>query len=125
MENAHDVDVSIRLYQVGNAIVAKEQYANLSSRREMIAITRFREPAQQLCLVIDALHRPPGSLRIIHCNVIIDIVDPLFGLSRLVQFRHERILRRISSLLMVRPASESASPRWTIFEKISSRTISS
>ena len=81
--------------------------------------------AEYLRTFVDAFHNPSSGRRVILCNVREYILKPRLSFPSPIYPCQARILRCISSLDSVRPASESASPRCTIRLKASSRTSSS
>ena len=82
----------------------------------------FRE---NLRTIVDTSHNARRGLGVVMCDVLEDIFHPQLGFPSPSQPGHERILLRISSLDIVRPASASSSPRRTMSLKASSRTSSS
>ena len=77
-------------------------------------MAHLREFPQELGSIIDALHRPGCSLRIVGSDIFVNVFQPALGLECPGYCCHERIRRPISSFEMVRLASESARPRATI-----------
>lgn len=113
MEDSKDVDFAIILDEVSNAVVAVEQYADIT-RRGGVTSAELRKPLEILGTLIDTLDGTCSRLRIVGGNVLIDIVKPALSLFGPAYFCHDRMRRPISSFEIVRLASESASPRSTM-----------
>lgn len=113
MEDAQDIDVSIVLDQIGDAVVAVEENAHMAARCS-IAMAHLRKCSQRLSPLIYAINGLGRRLRIISRNVLKDVLDPTLSFGSPSYLCHERMRRAISSFEMTRPASESASPRSTI-----------
>ena len=84
------------------------------ARRRRVAVANFGKSGKVLRPLIDTLNRAGRGVRIICGDVLEDVPEPALGLLGSRYFCHERMRRAISSLEMVRFASESASPRSTI-----------
>src|SRR6266545_1615131 len=90
-----------------------------------MGVTDLRKLSQDLGPPVERLDHAEGGGWLIAGDVVVNAPQPLLGLGGPNYFRQDSIRRPISSCEMVRPASESASPRSTIAAKASSRTISS
>jgi len=113
MEDAQDIDVSICLDQVGDAVVAVEEDTHVAARC-LIAMAHLRKVRQHLRPLVDTADGLGRRARIVYGNVLEDILEPTLSFCSPSYFCHERMRRAISSFEMTRPASESASPRSTI-----------
>jgi hypothetical protein len=125
VENSQNVDIVVWLYQVGNSVVTVKKNADFARTGELIFVSDLRKVLEQLGPKNDAQNSASSSVWVVDSDVIIDIPEPSLSFCGPVYLSQVFIRRSISSLLMVRPSSESLSPRWTIKSKASSRTISS
>ena len=71
MEDSKDVDVAIVLDEVSNAVVAVEQYADVT-RSGGVTSTQLRKTLEILGPLIDALDGTCSCLRIVDGNVLIE-----------------------------------------------------
>lgn len=113
VEDAKNINVPVVLEQVCDSIVLVKQDAHVP-RRCGISIAELRELNEILRSRIDCVNRASCGLRIILSDVLEYVFEPLLSLGRPRYLCHERIRRPISSFEIMRPASESASPRWII-----------
>lgn len=125
MEHAKNINVTIGFDQVGDAIVPEEKNPNVPIRMRVMPISHFRKLLENFRVFVNRENRSSRRRRILHRNVGVDPSQPPLGLSRPPQRCHERIRLSMSSWLTVRPASESAKPRSTIWTNASSRSNSS
>jgi len=79
-----------------------------------IAMAHLRKASENLRSLIYAVDGLSCGLWIICGDVLEYVLKPTPGFCGPSYFCHERMRRAISSFEMTRPASESASPRWTI-----------
>lgn len=110
MKHAEDVDVATIFHQIGVAIVSVQQHTYMPGRGRM-SRAHFRKVGQSLRLIVDSLHSSCRSTRIFNSNVSVNIAQPALGFRGPNYSCHCLILRPISWLETMRPASESASPR--------------
>ncbi len=113
MKDAEDVDVPVVFDEIGNPVVSVEEDAHMA-RRCGVAIADFREGSENLRPLIDSLSRAACGARVFCGDVFENVFEPALGLLSPDYFCHERMRRPISSLEIVRFASESASPRSTM-----------
>lgn len=84
-----------------------------------------RMPFQRLHSSEDPSKRTLSSLGVVTCNVAVDVSEPDLSFVSPIYFNHVLMRASISSLEIVRPSSESLSPRSIIRWNASSRMISS
>lgn len=113
MEYTKNVDVIVILDEIRYAVVSVQQYSDLAGRG-LIPVSDFGVIQEYLRAFIYPCHNIPSGPGVILGNVLEDIFKPFLRLEGPVYFGHDRIRRPISSFEMVRPASESANPRWII-----------
>lgn len=102
MKDPKYVYVTIWLDQVGDTIVPIHKYADVTIRDGMKAVTYLWKLGKHLRPLIDRFDCAQGGVRIVGGNVIINVLQPLLRLCRPCYLCHVRILRFISSLLIVR-----------------------
>ena len=110
MEDAKNIDVSIVLHEVGDPVMPIEQDSDVA-RGCHVTVSDFGKAGEDLRPLIDFLNGAPGGMRIIGGDVLEDVLEPALCFFRPRYCCHERMRRPISSLEIVRFASESASPR--------------
>ena len=113
MENSENVDIPIRLEQIGNSIMPIKEDPHVPGRCP-ITLTDLRKRNEVLGPIVDALNGTCGSLWIIGCDILEDVFEPALSFLGPRYFRHDRMRRAISSFEITRFASESAKPRSTI-----------
>ena len=113
MEDAEDVNVAIVFDEVGDTIVPVQEDAHVA-RGSGVEMTNLWEGGEDLRSLIDSLDRARRSVGVIGGDVLEDVLEPTLSFLGPGYFCHERMRRPISSLEMVRFASESASPRSTM-----------
>jgi len=75
MEDAEYRDTAVISDQVGDAVVAIQENANIP-RRSPVAVPDLRELPEQLGPFIDAVNRPRCRLRAIGGDVFVDVLEP-------------------------------------------------
>lgn len=110
MEYTKNVGVIVVLDEVRDTVVSIQQYSD-SAGGGLIPVSDFGVIYQHLRAFVYPGHDVPSGLGVILGNVLEYIFEPSLRLDRPVYFGHDRIRRPISSFEIVRPASESASPR--------------
>ena len=105
--------VIARLHQVGDAIMAKEEYAYISVRGG-VALANPRELLKNLRTVINALHGLDRGVRIVQSNIAVDVPELTLSFGSPDYLAHVRMRCAISAFEIVRFASESARPRCTM-----------
>src|SRR5438046_1005554 len=110
VKNTEDIDVSVVLHKIGDAVMPVEQNAHMARGSE-IAITNFGKDHQVLRPFIYSLNGATGCKRIVGGEVFEYVFKPALGFFSPRYFCHRRIRRAISSLEITRFSSESTSPR--------------
>ncbi len=113
MEDAQDVDVSIVLHEVCDAVMPIEQNSDVSLRNK-VSVPNFWVNGENLRPLINPLDSTRGGFRVVQGDVLEDILEPTLGFFGPRYCCHERMRRPISSFETVRCASESARPRSTM-----------
>ncbi len=113
VKDTEDIDVPVIFDEIGDSVMPVEEDAHMARRRG-VAIADFREGGENLRPLIDSLNRAARGVRVLCGDVLENVFEPALGLLGPAYFCHERMRRPISSLEMVRFASESASPRSTM-----------
>jgi hypothetical protein len=90
-----------------------------------LPVAEFRELRQLLSISIYVVDELVRCFSVILGNVIVDSQQPGVSLTRPDYFRHELILRRISSLDMTFPLFTSSSPRSIMRANANSRIMAS
>jgi hypothetical protein len=125
MEHAKDIDVTIGFDQIGNAVVPEEKNTNVPVRLCVVPIAYFGKLLENFRVFVNRENCSRRRRRIIPRDVGVNPSQLSLGLSRPSQRCHERIRVSMSSWLIVRPESESANPRSTIWTNANSRSNSS
>ena len=107
VENSKDVNRLFVPNEVGDAIMTIEQYADVLVWIFFVAVTHLGKLAKHLDPIVNPKNYLPGGFFIVPRNVVVDLLEPGFRLVRPLYFRHRSICRFITSLLTVRPLSES------------------
>lgn len=113
VENAQDVDVSIVLHEVCDAVMPIEQNSDVSLRNK-VPVPNFWVTGENLRPLINPLDSTRGGFRVVQGDVLEDILEPTLGFFGPRYCCRERMRRPISSFETVRFASESARPRSTM-----------
>jgi hypothetical protein len=113
VKHAQNIDVSIVLDQIGDTLVTEKKDSHMATRSP-IAVAHLRKLSQHLGSLVYAVDGFASRAWILGGNVLEDVLEPTLSFYGPAYLGHERMRRAISSFDMVRPASESASPRSTI-----------
>src|SRR5688572_20332368 len=125
VEHTQDTDLVGRLPDVHDSVVTPKQDSHLPTGRSRVRMPDVGELDENLRALVQRLHDFERGGRLVRGDVVVDTEKPPLSLGGPDYLRQDSIRRPISSWEMVRPASESASPRSTIAANASSRTISS
>lgn len=113
MKDAEDVYVPVVLDEVCDAVMSVEQDPHMA-RRSCVAIPDLGKRGENLRPIKDSLDRATCGSWVICGDVLENVLEPAFGFVGPGYFCDERMRRSISSFEIVRFASESARPRWTM-----------
>lgn len=94
--------------------MAVEDFTDFTITDAFVTLSDPRLPAEHLDLLVNSRDDFVSSGRVVARNVLVDLLETVRGFGRPDYFRHDSILDRISASVIVRPASESANPRWTM-----------
>jgi hypothetical protein len=111
MEDSQNIYLVVCFDEVGDAVMAVEKNSNFTPARGLVFVADPGMLLEQLGLVKDACYGAVGSVTVVDSNILMDISEPGLCFFGPIYLSQVFIRRSISSFEMVRPSSESLSPR--------------